>query len=96
MPVIVHFDVPVTNKAAFERNMKVTATPAQAGSWRWVSEHEAHWRPEAYWKAGTKVHVAVDVNSVPAGNGVYGRRAATSTSRSATRTSTRSTPRPTR
>lgn len=73
MPVIVHFDVAVTNKAAFERNMKVTATPAQAGSWRWVSDHEAHWRPQAYWKAGTKVHVAVDVNSVPAGNGVYGQ-----------------------
>lgn len=73
MPVIVNFDVPVKNKAAFEKNMKVTATPAQAGSWRWVSDKEAHWRPRTYWKAGSKVRVAVDVNGVPAGGGIYGQ-----------------------
>ena len=26
-----------------------------AGSWHWISDHEAHWRPAAYWKAGTDV-----------------------------------------
>ncbi|MFT3871367.1 MAG: Ig-like domain-containing protein [Nocardioides sp.] len=73
MPVIVTFDVPVTNKAAFEKHMTVTSTPAQRGSWRWISDNEAHWRPAKYWKAGTKVSVHVDVNSVPAGNGIYGQ-----------------------
>ena len=73
MPVIVRFDLPVTDKAAFEKHMTVTSTPAQAGTWHWLSDNEAHWRPKRYWRAGTDVHVDVDVNSLPAGNGVYGQ-----------------------
>jgi lipoprotein-anchoring transpeptidase ErfK/SrfK len=73
MPVIVTFDLPVTDQAAFEKHMTVTSTPAQPGAWHWISSTEAHWRPKAYWKAGTKVDVAVDVNSVDAGNGIYGQ-----------------------
>ncbi len=74
MPVIVTFDLPVTDKAAFEKHMTVTATPKQAGSWRWVSSTEAHWRPpRTYWKAGSKVSVDVDINGVSAGGGIYGQ-----------------------
>lgn len=73
MPVVVNFDLPVTDKKAFEKHMKVTSTPQQAGSWHWLSDTQAHWRPKNYWKAGTDVSVAVDVNSVPAGNGLYGQ-----------------------
>ncbi|MFC7501996.1 Ig-like domain-containing protein [Nocardioides sp. GCM10030258] len=73
MPVVVTFDLPVTDKAAFEAKMKVTSTPVQAGSWRWVGDKEAHWRPRAYWKAGSRVKVNIDINSVSAGGGVYGQ-----------------------
>lgn len=73
MPVIVTFDVPVTDKASFERHMHVISKPAQQGSWYWLSDKEAHWRPRTYWKAGTDVSVKVDVNSVSAGNGIYGQ-----------------------
>jgi lipoprotein-anchoring transpeptidase ErfK/SrfK len=73
MPVIVTFDVPVADRVAFEKHMTVTPTPAQRGAWHWLSDTEAHWRPKTYWKAGTDVHVDVDVNSVPAGNGIYGQ-----------------------
>ena len=73
MPVIVTFDVPVTDKASIERHMSVRATPSQQGSWHWLSDHEVHWRPKSYWKAGTDVSVDVDINSVPAGDGVYGQ-----------------------
>jgi lipoprotein-anchoring transpeptidase ErfK/SrfK len=73
MPVIVSFDVPVTDKAAFEKHMTVTSSPAQRGSWHWMSDTEAHWRPKTYWKPGTDVHVDVDVNGVAAGNGIYGQ-----------------------
>ncbi|CAN5135735.1 Ig-like domain-containing protein [soil metagenome] len=73
MPVIVTFDIPVRNKAEFEKNMSVTSTPQQAGAWHWLSDTEAHWRPKNYWKAGTDVSVAVDVNGVDAGNGIYGQ-----------------------
>jgi lipoprotein-anchoring transpeptidase ErfK/SrfK len=73
MPVIVSFDVAVTDKKAFEKHMTVTSQPAQQGSWHWISDHEAHWRPATYWQPGTDVTVDVGVNSVPAGNGVYGQ-----------------------
>ncbi|WP_432479780.1 Ig-like domain-containing protein [Nocardioides sp. GXQ0305] len=73
MPVIVTFDVPVTDKASFERHMTVDSAPEQPGSWHWMSDYEARWRPKAYWKPGTDVSVDVDINSVDAGNGIYGQ-----------------------
>lgn len=73
MPVIVTFDLPVQDRAAFEEHMTVTSEPAQQGTWHWLSSTEAHWRPKTYWEPGTDVHVDVDVNSVDAGNGIYGQ-----------------------
>ncbi|UAL30948.1 L,D-transpeptidase family protein [Nocardioides rotundus] len=73
MPVVVSFDIPVQNKKAFEKHMSVTSSPQQKGSWHWMSDTEAHWRPAKYWQPGTDVSVDVDVNSVPAGNGIYGQ-----------------------
>ena len=73
MPVIVTFDVPVTDKASIEKHMTVTATPRQQGSWHWISDTEVHWRPKTYWQAGTDVSVDVDINSIPAGAGIYGQ-----------------------
>ena len=73
MPVIVTFDWPVTDRSLFEKHMSVTSTPAQKGSWRWLNSKEAHWRPASYWKAGTDVKVDLDINSLPAGNGIFGQ-----------------------
>jgi lipoprotein-anchoring transpeptidase ErfK/SrfK len=73
MPVIVKFDVPVTDHAAIEKNLHVVSQPAQKGSWHWISDNEVHWRPATYWKPGTKVTVNADINGVPAGNGIYGQ-----------------------
>lgn len=77
MPVVVTFDLPVADQAAFERHMTVTSTPAQPGTWHWLSDTEAHYRPRTYWQAGTDVSVDIDVNSVPAGNGIYGQESRT-------------------
>ena len=77
MPVIVTFDIPVKDKAAFEKHMSVTSTPKQRGTWHWVNGTEVHWRPKQYWKAGSHVVVDVDVNSVPAGGGIYGQESRT-------------------
>jgi lipoprotein-anchoring transpeptidase ErfK/SrfK len=79
MPVILHFDVAVHNKKAFEKHLSVTSTPKQVGAWHWISDNEVHWRPKTYWKPGTDVTVHADVNSVPAGNGVYGQMSRTTT-----------------
>ncbi|MDN5796028.1 MAG: Ig-like domain-containing protein [Intrasporangium sp.] len=77
MPVIVIFDLPVVDKANFEKHMKVTSKPAQAGSWYWLSDREAHWRPKSYWKPGTKVHVEANLNGVPAGGKRFGEQSRT-------------------
>lgn len=73
MPIIVRFDLPVKNRASFQRHMKVSATPAQNGSWSWLTTTEAHYRPKNFWRPGTKVAVNIDVNSLPAGDGIYGQ-----------------------
>jgi lipoprotein-anchoring transpeptidase ErfK/SrfK len=74
MPAIIRFDVPVSNKASIERHLHVTSVPAQPGSFHWISDTEVHWRPKDYWQAGTKVTVNADVDSIPAGNGVFGQK----------------------
>jgi lipoprotein-anchoring transpeptidase ErfK/SrfK len=81
MPVIVRFDVPVTKKASIERHLSVTNSSHQVGAWHWMSDSEVHWRPAHYWKPGTKVTVKADIDSVPAGNGVYGQLSRSSTFR---------------
>ncbi len=73
MPVIVTFDKPVTNRASIERHLAVTSVPAQVGSWYWISDTEVHWRPRTYWKAHSVVTVHADINSVPAGRGIFGQ-----------------------
>ncbi len=73
MPVVVRFDVPVTDRANVEKHMSVTTAPQQRGTWHWLSDYEAHYRPASYWKPGTSVDVDVDVNGVDAGNGIYGQ-----------------------
>jgi lipoprotein-anchoring transpeptidase ErfK/SrfK len=79
MPAIIRFDVPVTNKASIERHLHVTSVPAQPGAFHWISDTEVHWRPKTYWQAGTKVTVDADIDSVPAGNGIFGQKSRTST-----------------
>lgn len=74
MPVIVKFDLPIKNRALFERKMRVESDPTVDGSWSWISDYEVHYRPKHYWPAGTKVRVILDVNSLPAGNEVYGQK----------------------
>ena len=77
MPVIVRFDVPVTDRASIERHLSVESTPKQVGSWHWLNDHEVHWRPKGYWEPGTEVTVHADINSVSAGNGIYGQKSRT-------------------
>jgi lipoprotein-anchoring transpeptidase ErfK/SrfK len=79
MPVIVRFDVPVRNRAAIQKHLKVTNSSGQKGAWNWISDSEVHWRPVHYWKPGTDVKVTADINSVSAGNGIYGQLSRTST-----------------
>ncbi|GAA4924910.1 L,D-transpeptidase [Actinoplanes utahensis] len=75
MPLIMKFGRPIPEKyrAEVERRMTVTATPAQEGTWRWISSTEVHFRPQTYWKANSKVFYKVALKGVKLGDGWYGR-----------------------
>ncbi|MGI9155277.1 MAG: Ig-like domain-containing protein [Marmoricola sp.] len=73
MPIMIHFDVPVQNRTQFEQHMHVTSSAGQKGSFSWLDSQNVHYRPEHYWKPGSKISVNIDVNSVDAGNGIYGQ-----------------------
>ncbi len=73
MPVIVTFDIPVSDRAAVERHLDVQSNPDVTGTWHWLSDTEVHYRPKSYWPSGTKVSVDVNINGVDAGNGIYGQ-----------------------
>jgi lipoprotein-anchoring transpeptidase ErfK/SrfK len=73
MPVVLTFDVAVKNKREFEKNLHVTTSPAQVGTWHWYSSKEARYRPKNYWKPGTKVSVTANLNGLYAGGGIYGQ-----------------------
>ena len=76
IPVVVQFDLPVNDRAAFEKQLSISTTPAQQGSWGWVSDREVQWRSATYLQPGTKVSVKADLNGVNAGDGRYGQNSA--------------------
>ena len=77
LPAIIKFDVPVKDHNSIQKHLKVTSVPAQVGAFHWISDTEVHWRPKKYWLPGTKVTVSADIDSVPAGNGVFGQKSRT-------------------
>ena len=58
MVIVAKFDEPIDNKANAERHLVVTTNPPTAGSWNWIDDQTAHWRPEKYYAPGTSVTVA--------------------------------------
>jgi lipoprotein-anchoring transpeptidase ErfK/SrfK len=71
-PIVVKFDKDITDKAAAEKALTVTSTPAQTGGWYWLNKREVHYRPENYWQAGTTIKVHAGVYGVDLGGGVFG------------------------
>jgi lipoprotein-anchoring transpeptidase ErfK/SrfK len=72
MVVVARFDEPIDNKANAERHLVVTTNPPVAGSWNWIDDQTAHWRPEKYYAPGTSVAVAANLYGTPLGDGLYG------------------------
>lgn len=73
MVVDVHFDEHIADRANAERALKVTTSPAVAGSWYWENDTDVHWRPRAFYRPGTKVTIAANVFGTEVGPGLYGQ-----------------------
>ena len=71
--VVAHFDEPITDKAAAERRLSVTTSPPVRGSWYWLDDQNAHWRPPQYFSPGTQVTVEANIYGAPVGQGLYGQ-----------------------
>ncbi|WAC55004.1 L,D-transpeptidase [Gordonia sp. SL306] len=72
-PVAVKFDEPIPDRKAAQDAIKVTTDPPTAGAFYWISDSEVRWRPQHWWKTGTKVAVAVNTYGIDLGDGLFGQ-----------------------
>lgn len=81
-PVEVRFGVEPADRAAVEKAISITTTPAVEGAWAWIQHDDGLWaldyRPKDYWPSGTTVHVQADVYGVDFGGGYWGKQDLTS------------------
>lgn len=57
-PIIIRFNEAVGDRAAAERAISITTTPAVGGHFYWASDKQVRWRPFDFWPAHTQVTVA--------------------------------------
>ncbi len=67
-------DAPPPDKKRAEEAIRVTTEPKVEGAFHWFNDREVHWRPEQYWKPGTKVTVDVGVYGRELADGVWGQQ----------------------
>ncbi|MFH8752872.1 Ig-like domain-containing protein [Streptomyces rimosus] len=72
MPVSVNFTRGITDPERIEQAIKVTAEPAVPIASHWFGNDRLDFRPEKYWKPGTKVTLSMDLKGVEGRPGVYG------------------------
>ncbi|MGW7824103.1 Ig-like domain-containing protein [Streptomyces puniciscabiei] len=70
-PISLVFDRPVTNRAAVEKQLKVTTSNGTEGSWGWLRDwsgkDRVDWRPRTFWKPGTKVTLDAELSGTDSG-----------------------------
>jgi lipoprotein-anchoring transpeptidase ErfK/SrfK len=74
-PVILRLDHPVkdaADRAALVQRLTVKTFPAVTGAWRWMEDSELHYRPAAFWKAGTRIKVTSDLHRLQLSGGTWG------------------------
>ncbi|MGV0723116.1 Ig-like domain-containing protein [Mycolicibacterium elephantis] len=72
-PVAIRFDENIPNRLAAQRAITIKTTPPVEGAFYWLNNREVRWRPQHYWKPGTKVEVSVNTYGVDLGDGLYGQ-----------------------
>ncbi|MGP4010945.1 L,D-transpeptidase [Streptomyces sp. 4N124] len=72
MPVSFNFDKVISDKKAVQSHITVTSSSGQKVVGHWFGAQRLDFRPEEYWKAGSKVTMKIDLDGVEGANGVYG------------------------
>ncbi|MEV7017572.1 Ig-like domain-containing protein [Streptomyces sp. NPDC093991] len=77
MPFSLRFTRGITHPEDVEKAIRITTEPAVEVEGHWFGNDRLDFRPEKYWKAGTKVTVDLDLDGVEGRDGVYGEQAKT-------------------
>ncbi|MFG2882363.1 Ig-like domain-containing protein [Streptomyces sp. NPDC048297] len=72
MPVSFTFDKSVTDRKTVQSHITVSSSSGQHVVGHWFGDRRLDFRPQDYWKAGSKVTMKIDLDGVQASNGVYG------------------------
>jgi lipoprotein-anchoring transpeptidase ErfK/SrfK len=75
MPFSVRFTRGITRPEDVEKAIKIKTEPAVDVRGHWFGNDRLDFRPEEYWKSGTKVTVTLDLDGVEGRPGVYGEQA---------------------
>jgi lipoprotein-anchoring transpeptidase ErfK/SrfK len=74
MPFSIRFTRGITNPEDVEKAISIKAEPAVEVAGHWFGNDRLDFRPEKYWKAGTKVTVDLNLDGVEGRPGVYGEQ----------------------
>ncbi|MCT7354804.1 Ig-like domain-containing protein [Streptomyces sp. 15-116A] len=74
MPFSVRFSRGITSPEDVEKAIRITTEPAVEVEGHWFGNDRLDFRPEKYWKAGTKVTVDLNLDGVEGRPGVYGEQ----------------------
>ncbi|MFJ5779351.1 Ig-like domain-containing protein [Streptomyces sp. NPDC093094] len=74
MPFSVRFTRGITRPDDVEKAIRITTEPAVDVQGHWFDNDRLDFRPEKYWKAGTKVTVELNLDGVEGRDGVYGEQ----------------------
>jgi lipoprotein-anchoring transpeptidase ErfK/SrfK len=74
MPFSVRFTRGITNPDDVEKAIKIKTEPAVDVQGHWFGNDRLDFRPEKYWKEGTKVTVDLNLDGVEGRDGVYGKQ----------------------
>ncbi|MFF2850280.1 Ig-like domain-containing protein [Streptomyces sp. NPDC058001] len=74
MPFSIRFTRGITHPEDVEKAIKITTEPAVDVQGHWFGNDRLDFRPEKYWKAGTKVSVKLNLDGVEGRPGVYGKQ----------------------
>ncbi len=81
LPIILNFDRPVTDRAAVERALVVTAEKPVIGAWHWFGDKQVVYRAKTYWPAHQTVTLHAHLTGVKIGKDAYGTKDITRTYR---------------
>ncbi|WP_037682798.1 Ig-like domain-containing protein [Streptomyces griseus] len=72
MPVSLTFDKAISHKKAVQSHITVTSSGGQQVVGHWFGAQRLDFRPQEYWKAGSKVTMKIDLDGVKGANGIQG------------------------